>query len=250
MPRQIRIVLVEPSHPGNIGAAARAMKTMALDQLVLVRPAAFPHPEASARASGAGDLLQQARIADSLVEALAGCVRVAGTSARARALGPPPREVREGLAELLAVPADQDVAVVFGRERTGLSNEELDLCHVLLHIPANPQYRSLNLAAAVQVVAYELYRARCPAPPPARAARLATAEAMEGFYAQLEAAAIACGFLDPARPGHLMRRLRLLFNRARPERREIDILRGLLAALSAASRRPAQRAKPEDDVPV
>lgn len=232
MPRQIRIVLVETSHPGNIGAAARAMKTMCLDRLVLVRPQAFPHPDASARASGAIDLLERAEVVDDLDAALAGCALVAGTSARPRKLGPVCLAPRECVAELMDVTPDQDVAVVFGRERTGLTNEELERCQIHLTIPANPDYASLNLAAAVQVVAYEFMLARGELPEPgAISVPLATADELEGLFAHLESAARDSGFLHPDRPRNLMRRLRLLFGRARPDQNEINILRGLLKAL-------------------
>src|SRR5579864_1204118 len=154
MPAEIRIVLVETSHPGNIGAAARAMKTMCLTRLVLVNPAEFPHADASARASGAVDVLEQALVVNALDEALAGCTLVAGTSARRRGIGPPELPPRECVAKLLEVPREQTVAVLFGRERIGLTNEELGRCHYLLNIPANPEYGSLNLAAAVQLIGY------------------------------------------------------------------------------------------------
>ncbi|HKT32492.1 MAG TPA: RNA methyltransferase [Gammaproteobacteria bacterium] len=235
MPRHIRIVLVEPSHPGNIGAAARAMKTMCLDVLVLVRPARFPDAEANARASGALDVLRQARAVATLDEALQGCALVAGTSARRRDLGPPPLTPRTCAAKLWQTPPGLDVALLFGRERTGLTNEELDRCHFLVHIPANPEYSSLNLAAAVQILAYELLLARSGTPAVTEGdAQPASVEEMEGLYAQLESAALASGFLDPRQPKHLMRRLRHLFNRAQPDPREINILRGLLTALQRA----------------
>lgn len=231
-PGAVRIVLVETSHPGNIGAAARAMKTMCLTDLVLVNPSEFPHPDAAARASGAVDLLERARVTATLDEALAGCVLVAGTSARRRGIGPPELAPRECAARLAAGALQQDVALVFGRERTGLTNEELGRCHILVNIPANPEYSSLNLASAVQVLAYELMLARAAAPAASEAGtRLATADEMERFYEHLEQAALETGFLDPANPKHLMRRLRRLFNRAQPDQNEINILRGLLAAL-------------------
>ncbi|MGH8372872.1 MAG: RNA methyltransferase [Gammaproteobacteria bacterium] len=236
MPREIRIVLVETSHPGNIGAAARAMKTMCLERLVLVKPAAFPHPDATARASAATDVLDQAEVVPNLDTALAGCALVAGTSARRRGIGPVNMPPRAAVAELMAIAADQDVAVVFGRERTGLTNEELDRCNLHLGIPANPEYASLNLAAAVQIVAYEFMLA-CATPQAATPASvpLATADEMEGLYAYLESAALDSGFLDPANPRQLMRRLRHLFGRAQPDQNEINILRGLLKALQASS---------------
>jgi TrmH family RNA methyltransferase len=234
MPRQIRIVLVETSHPGNIGAAARAMKTMCLDQLVLVNPVRFPDPDATARAAGAVEVLDQARVVPDLDSALEGCGLVAGTSARRRGLGPVNLPPRAGVAELMAVAPDQDVAVVFGRERTGLTNQELDRCNIQLGIPANPEYASLNLAAAVQIIAYEFMlahampQAAIPASVP-----LATADEMEGFFGYLESAARDSGFLDPANPRQLMRRLRHLFGRVQPDQNEINILRGLLKALQS-----------------
>ena len=234
MPGTLRIVLVETSHPGNIGAAARAMKTMCLEELVLVNPGEFPHPDAAARAAGAVDLLERARVTATLDEALAGCVLVAGTSARHRGIGPPELTPRECAARLATAALQQDVALVFGRERTGLTNEELGRCHLLVSIPANPDYASLNLASAVQVLGYELMLARVAAPTAMEAGTpLATADEMERLYEHLEAASLETGFLDPANPKHLMRRLRRLFNRAQPDQNEINILRGLLAALQA-----------------
>lgn len=229
---RIRIVLVETSHPGNIGAAARAMKTMGLTRLLLVNPAEFPHPDAVARASSALDVLEGAEVVPDLEAALKGCVLVAGTSARRRGIGPPELLPRECAARLTAAAGEQDVALVFGRERTGLTNEELDRCHLLVTIPANPDYASLNLAAAVQVLAYELILARGTAPAPAESeVPLATADELERLYEHLERVALETGFLDPANPKHLMRRLRRLFNRAQPDQNELNILRGLLTAL-------------------
>lgn len=231
----IRIVLVETSHPGNIGAAARAMKTMCLDRLWLVNPAEFPHSDASARASGAVDILEQARVTATLDEALTGCALVVGTSARHRGIGPPEMMPRECAERLVTAAAEQDVALVFGRERTGLTNEELGRCHLLVNIPANPEYASLNLASAVQVLGYELILAQA-APPAAVGSEtpLATADEMERLYEHLESAALETGFLDPANPKHLMRRLRRLFNRAQPDQNEVNILRGLLSALQGS----------------
>ena len=237
---RLRIVLVETSHPGNIGAAARAMKTMGLTRLLLVNPGEFPHPDADARASAAVDLLESAQVVPDLDTALAGCVLVAGTSARRRGIGPPELLPRECAARLTAAAAEQDVALVFGRERTGLTNEELDRCHLLVTIPANPEYASLHLAAAVQVLAYELMLAGGSAAAAAESeVPLATADEMERLYQHLEQAALETGFLDPENPKHLMRRLRRLFNRAQPDQNELNILRGLLTALQAPrARRP------------
>lgn len=229
----IRIVLVGTTHPGNIGASARAMKNMGLTDLALVAPRHFPDDEASARASGADDLLRNAAVVDSLEEATRDCVYVAGASARSRAIHWPCLEPRECAVRLTAESANGPVAVVFGPENSGLSNTDLDRCDTLLTIPANPDFRSLNLAMAVQVVAYELrlaaHGSREPefepdAPP-------ATREELEYFYAHLEIVLRNIRFLDPDNPRVLMRRLRRLFVRARPDRNEVNILRGILTAV-------------------
>lgn len=240
--QRIRIVLVETQHPGNIGAAARAMKTMGLADLRLVRPEKYPDAEAEARASGASDVLAAARVVDSLEEALVGCVRVVGTSARMRKLAWPELEPRECGATLVREAATGPVALVFGRERTGLTNAELDLCTHLVTIPANPEYASLNLAAAVQVLAYEVRLAALEAAPPAKPSNgmpPATHDELERFYAHLEAALAARDFLDRHNPAHLMRRLRRLFGRAGLDRDEVQILRGMLTALAPDVRPPA-----------
>ncbi len=232
---RVRIVLVETSHPGNIGAAARAMKTMCLTELVLVSPVEFPHADASARASGAVDVLERARVVKTLDEALAGCTLVAGTSARQRGLGPPVLAPRDCLARVHAAAAvGQETALVFGRERIGLTNEELGRCHVLVNIPSNPDYSSLNIAAAVQVLGYEFMLARGAVPAAAESEETpATAEEMEKLFEHFETAALETGFLDPANPKHLMRRIRRLFHRAQPDQNEVHILRGLISALQS-----------------
>lgn len=242
MSPNIRIVLVGTSHPGNIGATARAMKTMGLEQLYLVAPEVFPHADASARASGADDLLARARRCESLDQALAGCRLVVGASARRRSLSWPEVDPRQCAARVVAEARGGPVAVIFGRERTGLTNEELERCHLLVHIPANPDYSSLNLAAAVQIIAYEIHRAGLAAAPepgiptdeeqtPADAAEMA------GFYQHLEKVLVELEFLNPDQPKHLMRRLKRLFNRARPDQREVNILRGILTATERSRRR-------------
>jgi TrmH family RNA methyltransferase len=238
MPLPIRIVLVGTSHPGNIGAVARAMKTMGMQRLVLVAPKVFPAEEASARAAGAVDVLESARVCAGLDEALAGASFVVGASARLRSLAWPSMAPREAAARIVAETSSGEAAVVFGRENSGLTNEELARCHALLHIPTAPALGSLNLAMAVQVVAYELFLASgaAPALPPDRAQPAATAEEMEKFYEHLETALIAAKFLDPDNPRHLMRRLRRLFNRAQPDSNEVNILRGILAALASGRR--------------
>lgn len=233
----IRFVLFETTHPGNVGSAARALKTMGFDGLWLVRPPAeYRGSEARAMASGAQDVLAGARVTDTLIEALEGCGLVAAASARHRRLGVPEHGPRECAAELLAASDGKPAAVVFGPERSGLSNAELDLCNMILYIPANPDYSSLNLAQAVQVVAYELrlahelpVRDRPPESPPASPAE------MELFYAHLERALLGSGFLNPDNPRHLMRRLRRLFNRARLDENELNIMRGILSALAPGS---------------
>lgn len=236
---RLRVVLVETSHPGNIGAAARAMKVMGLSRLYLVRPQRFPCAEATARASGADDLLTRAVVCDSLDEALTGCSMVMGASARLRSLPWPLSDARSAAQRATAAAlAGQEVALVFGREHSGLSNEELQRCHYLLHIPANPGYSSLNLAAAVQVVSYELRMALLGEEPlVADAGDYASADELESFYAHLEQTLVAVGFLDPANPRQVMRRLRRLYNRARTERVELNILRGILTETQKRVRR-------------
>ena len=228
---RIRIVLSHTSHPGNIGAVARAMKTMGLTRLYLVNPRYFPDPEAVARASGASDVLDQAVVCKTLEEALSGTVLAAGMSARRRDLSLPFCWAREGAAHLVSGEARGEVALVFGNESSGLSNEELSLCQLPIMIPADPGYSSLNLGAAVQLMCYELrLAAAAPAQAPASLLPLARAEEIEGFYAHLEKCALASGFLDPAQPKRLMLRFRRLFARTGLEREEVSILRGLLTS--------------------
>lgn len=237
---RIRIVLVEPQHPGNIGATARAMKAMGLADLRLVSPWAYPHAEATARAAGADDVLAAARVSDTLYAAVADCRLVIGTSARSRRLAwenVNPRTAAEQAADV-----DGSVAFVFGRERSGLRNDELDLCQRHLLIPANPDYASLNLAAAVQVVTYELRMAALAATAGRTAAAAGEAERpaslaeVEGFYAHLESVLQAGGFIDPEQPGLLMRRLRRLFSRTGLEVNEVNILRGIVTTLDPRRR--------------
>lgn len=223
-----RFVLSHPSHPGNIGAAARAIKTMGFERLVLVAPKRFPDPQANALASGAEDVLERAEVHESLAESLAGATLVAGLSARRRDLSHRQYDARSA-AELLA--REEAPVLVFGNEMSGLSNRELELCQILVTIPANPAYSSLNLAAAVQVLAYELRMAVLQADlPPPDEAQYARHEDIEQFYAHLEQVMIETGFLDPANPKRLMQRLRRLFSRTRLEHEEVNILRGILRA--------------------
>ncbi len=230
----IRIVLVEPSHPGNIGATARAMKNMSLEHLYLVSPEKYPHEEASARASGADDVLDAAVVTDSLSAALADCTLVLGASARLRTLSWPQLDPRQAAEHACGASQTSRVAIVFGRERTGLSNAELDLCQYLVHIPCNENFSSLNLAAAVQVLCYEIFAAYQQYPRQAQSIGdniPADQLEMQRFYRHLEDTLVNIEFLDPDQPKKLMRRLRRLFNRAQPEQTEINILRGILSAV-------------------
>jgi len=229
---RLRIVLCRPSHPGNIGAAARAMKTMGLADLRLVAPQRYPAPEAQWLATHALDVLEAARTHASLGEALADCVAAFALSARPREWSPQVLAARAAAQIALERAAHGPVAFVFGSESAGLSNDELFACQHLVHIPAHPLYSSLNLAQAVQVVCYELHVAAGAAVPAARAEKLATVEDIEGLYAHLEHAAVASGFLVPGSGSKLRERWRRLFSRVPElEREEVNILRGLLKAL-------------------
>lgn len=250
---RVRIVLVRPQHPGNIGAAARAMLTMGLDRLVLVRPQRFPDLEATRRAVGAERVLETAAVVDSLDEALAGCAWALASSARPRHLGDEPLGPTEAAQQLLAACADGDVALVFGAERNGLSNEEIERCQAQTLVPTNAEYGSLNLAAAVQVYTWELRKAAVA--PQAYSLKKdhpwyapATHEQIELFYEHLERVALQTGFLDPSNPRLLMRRLRQLFNRARPDRNELNLLRGLLTTVETPKRR-GPRTPPDGEAP-
>ena len=228
----IRIVLVGTTHPGNIGAVARAMKNMGLTDLALVSPRQFPHEEATARASGADDVLDKAAVCDSLASAIAGSVYTIGASARARTINWPTLDAKDAAARIVAESRQGPVCVVFGPEKTGLQNADLDFCDALLTIPADPAFSSLNLAMAVQVVTYEIRAATGEKPPHYVAdAPLATSDELEHFYAHLERVLADVGFLDVENPRHLMRRLRRLFIRARPDHNELNILRGFLSAI-------------------
>lgn len=230
---KIRIVLVETSHPGNIGGIARAMKNMGLSQLVLVNPKEYPSQVASARASSAADVLDAARVVSSLDEALVGTKLVVGASARLRKVSWPQLDVREtAKLTLETVNEDEEVALVFGREDSGLSNAELDKCHYLAHIPSNPNYSSLNIGAAVQVFAYECLMATQIESVHQKGYRhrLASSDQLEGFYEHLYQALQDIEFLDPAKNARFMRRMRRLFNRSQLDIKEVDILRGILTA--------------------
>jgi len=228
----VRIVLSHSSHPGNIGASARAMKTMGLSSLVLVNPKRFPDREAEALASGALDVLAAARVCASLDDALAGTVLAAALSARPRELSHTVYHAREAAGIVLQQTRQHPVALVFGGEISGLSNEEIIKCQMLVHIPANPEYDSLNLAAAVQVMCYELRMALENLVPQQSEFEAASFEEIEMFFRHLEEVMIGTGYLNPDQPKRLMQRLRRLFARARLEKEEINILRGILKAFS------------------
>jgi tRNA (cytidine32/uridine32-2'-O)-methyltransferase len=228
----IKIVLVETTHPGNIGAVARAMKNMNMANLCLVSPKIFPSADATSRASGADDVLAKASVCQSLQEAIADCQLVIGASARCRTISWPEMTPR-GCAEKIVInEPDNKVAIIFGRENSGLKNHELDLCHFLLRIPCNSEYSSLNIAAAVQVVCYELFVATG-----AQEALIigdkgkspkATAIQMESFYTHLYQALTDIGFMHPDKSKSIMRRLRRIYNRVQLDTKELDILRGIL----------------------
>jgi len=228
----VRVVLCETAHPGNIGAAARALKTMGLARLVLVAPRRFPDPQADWLAVDAVDVLREARICGTLEEALEGSVFTVACSARVREIATPMVPAREAAARVVRVAATQEAALVFGNEAYGLSGDQVDKCQLLATIPANPRYSSLNVAAAVQVLAYELRVAahgedarREPAQP------LASFEELELFYEHLERTLLDTGFLNPGYNKKLMPRLRRLFGRSQLEKEEISILRGMLKTL-------------------
>jgi tRNA/rRNA methyltransferase len=235
----VRVVLSHTTHPGNIGASARALKTMGLARLVLVSPRHFPDPQAEALAVGADDLLAAARVCASLDEALAGVTLAIALTARRRDLSPIALDAREA-ARLAAAEArgGGEVAFVFGTEMSGLSNDEVMRCQRVAHITADPAFSSLNLAASVQVVAYEMrVAAVAGAGVEAERTPAATHDEMEGLFAHLEASVIGSGFLDPDNPRRLMERLRRLFGRARLESQEVNILRGMLSAWDQDPRR-------------
>lgn len=229
--------MVHTTHPGNIGAVARAMKNMCLHQLVLVNPKVFPSNEATVRASGAVDVLEDARVVGSLEEAVSDCHVVIGASARSRSTVWSPLDPKEAADLAYSESAGGQVALVFGRESSGLTNEELDRCSHLIHIPSNPDYSSLNVAMAVQVLSYELRMLQLArdaeaAVEPARevADPPASVEQMEGLFTHLQEALNDVGFLQEGREGKIMQRLRRLFYRAEPDVREVNILRGILSA--------------------
>ena len=240
MLENVKIVLVNTTHPGNIGATARAMKTMGLEQLVLVSPQRFPSAECSARAAGADDILAHSQVFSSLEEAVADCELVFGSSARARSIAWPEVTPEAAAEQIMArVNTTAGMAVVFGCESSGLSNEQLEICHAMIRIPTNKDFSSLNIASAVQIICYEIgkqYLARQetetardnPESP-------VTAEQMEYFYQHIQDTLSDIGYLDPEQPRRLMRRLKRLFNRTRLDGNEYNILRGILTAVRNAA---------------
>jgi len=238
--KNIRIVLCETAHPGNIGAAARALKTMGIGRLCLVAPERFPDPQAEWLASGAADVLRRARVCATLDEALAGSAFTVACTARPREIAVPMVSARAAAARIVEVARVQPVALVFGNETFGLTTAEVNRCQLLATIPAEPEYSSLNVAAAVQVLAYELRLAALGGTAPAGKPRaLASHEEVQRFYEHLEGAMVESGFLNPEHPKKLMPRLRRLFGRARLEKEEVNILRGVLKAL--ATPKPRKR---------
>jgi len=236
MSSNVRIVLINTSHPGNIGAVARAMKNMNLRELHLVTPKSFPNADATARASGADDILANAEVHPVLDSAIAECSLVIGTSARPRSIAWPQLDPRQCAELVLSESKRHPVAILFGREHSGLTNAELDCCHFLVQIPTNPGFTSLNVASAVQIIAYELLVTGRQAPTDIQIGgeQLTTMEETELFYKALEEVLVEIDFLDPQSPKHLrrlMRRLRRLFNRIRLNRNEMNILRGILTAI-------------------
>ncbi len=252
----IRIVLVNTHHPGNIGAAARAMKNMGLNSLYLVSPIDFPSFEASQRASSATDILEKAVVVDNLADALEGCALVCGTTARLRSVEWPQVDARECGELLYAESQQHEVALVFGRERTGLHNDELELCQTLVNIPTGKAYSSLNLAQAVQVLSYEILMASGlgGAEPKQAKGKIvqdkkdkpANVEQLEGMYAHFLDALTQMNFFGKRNPEHIMRKIRCLFGKARPTLREVQIMRGILSYAQGRKTQALDQALDED----
>uniref|UniRef100_UPI00334028C1 RNA methyltransferase n=1 Tax=Castellaniella defragrans TaxID=75697 RepID=UPI00334028C1 len=248
----VRFIMVRPSHPGNVGSAARAIKTMGFDDLCLVDPGlpdVLSHPEAVALASGAGDILAQAQIHTNLADALGPATLAFALTARARALGPPPCDIREAAsqsAQHLAASGTARVAIVLGTERSGLANEDISLCQNVCHIPANPEYSSLNVSQALQLAAWELRYALLPMTGGARlpdtharhdpGADPASSGRVQAMLEHLGQALIEIGFLDPLHPKKLLPRMRQLLTRSRPSADEVDMLRGMCTAMIKTAR--------------
>ncbi|PSW19682.1 tRNA (cytosine(32)/uridine(32)-2'-O)-methyltransferase TrmJ [Photobacterium sanctipauli] len=231
---KISVVLVGTSHPGNIGSAARAMKVMGLTNLILVDPACEIDEKTYALAAGAADVVENAKIVPTLDEAIADCGLVVGSSARSRTLEWPQLDPRECGIKSIAEANQHKVAILFGRERTGLTNEELQRCHCHVYIPANPEYSSLNLAMAVQTVSYEVRMAFLEQQKHGKTAAVEAyprVQELEMFYEHLEKVTTQTQFINKNHPGMVMAKLRRLFTRARPEAQELNILRGILSSV-------------------
>jgi len=228
----IRVVLVGTTHPGNIGATARAMKVMGLERLYLVSPQGFPSGEATARASHADDILARAVVVDDFMQAITGCPLVLGTSGKLWSLPQPAIDPRSAAARAVAESGNHEVALVFGREKTGLHVDEIRHCHALVSIPTSEEYGSLNLAQAVQILAYEVHLAMIGGPPgevPPADWHPVEPERLEFFFRRLEESLLAIRFLNPRQPKRLMQRLRRLYLRARPDENELNILNGIVS---------------------
>ncbi len=240
--KNIHIVLVATTHPGNIGATARAMKTMGIKHLDLVSPKIFPHAEVTARAAGADDILMSAATHESLAEAVAECSLVLATSSRLRSISWPVLNAEQGAEQVIEKAREGvKIALVFGRESSGLTNEELELCNAMVQIPANPEFSSLNIASAVQIVCYELHKAiinnEINDKKPHGKDSPANIEQMNQLYEHLQKCMTDIGYYDPEKPRLLMRRLKRLFNRAQLDLSEYNIIRGILSAAQAAAKR-------------
>ena len=240
--RNIKIVLVGTTHPGNIGAAARAMKTMGFDQLALVEPKIYPDADATARASGADDVLAAALVHENFADAISDCHFVFGTSNRNRSIPWPlfaPAQAAEHTGVLLE--SESKIAIVFGRESSGLANEELELCNAMIQIPTNPQFSSLNIAAAVQIICYELHKyllqPETESISVSNNTALASADQIQQLYEHLRQSLIDIGYFDPAKPRRLMRRLKRVINRSQLDANEYNIVRGILSAVQEASQK-------------
>ncbi|NRB38893.1 MAG: RNA methyltransferase [Pseudomonadales bacterium] len=232
----IKIVLIQTFHPGNIGATARAMKNMGLSNLVLVNPVDFPSDEATSRASKAIDVLENATIVSSLEEAIADCSLVVATSARDRTIGLPHLTAREAGLKLTEESQKAKVAVVFGRERMGLHNDDIQQCHMQVNIDSHPDYPVLNISQALQIICYEIYQADLADKGKNYAdeeEEFPLQKELEGFYGHLESILTSVNFLDPKRPGQAMQNFRALFRRARPTKKEMNLLRGALKAIES-----------------
>ncbi len=248
----IRIVLINTFHPGNIGAAARAMKNMGLSQLYLVEPRIYPSEEADSRAAGAKDVLDQATVVDTLEDAISDCQLVIGTSARNRSFDLPVFDARTCGEKVVAEANNGKVAIIFGRETMGLHNHELEQCNYHVYIPANPDYPVLNVSAAIQLVCYEVWQAsqqQAAAANPQDSAEYPLHKEMQRFYEHLESALRKTRFIIPQHEGKVMKKLIRYFNRSRPEQIELNMLRGILRSVDETAAR-ADQTTPSDTSPA